>query len=171
MNSGKLHDFPKIRGGEGQRQYATFLKIHPFWYCPLFCNTHSTTSYYWIMMVGICQGLLGSDNDPIFRCNSISKQHHWISECFMISRSLTAIVCHSFRGYPTIPQDLNLLRVLHQAQPCTKVQQPQTQDDIKNPFHKHKSHPVATQVPRRCLRHFCHNDIRPSDFVCSLIRN
>ena len=33
MNFGKnpQHDFPKMKGGGGQRPFGTFLKIHPFW--------------------------------------------------------------------------------------------------------------------------------------------
>ena len=33
MNFGKnlQHNFPKMRGGAGQRLFGTFPKIHPFW--------------------------------------------------------------------------------------------------------------------------------------------
>ena len=33
MNSGKKtqYDFPKMRGGGGQRPFGIFPKIHPFW--------------------------------------------------------------------------------------------------------------------------------------------
>ena len=35
MNFGKKlqYDFPKMRGGGGQRPFGTFPKIHPFWMC------------------------------------------------------------------------------------------------------------------------------------------
>ena len=34
MNFGKkLHDFPKMMGGGGERPFGTFPKINPFWMC------------------------------------------------------------------------------------------------------------------------------------------